>query len=320
MIEGVTLDQLRALLAVVDEGSFSAAARRLRRVQSAVSHAMAALEAQLGVALFDRSRRRPALTERGRLVEAAARRVLGEVAELGRVADGLAGGLEPAVAIVVDAVFPLDALVEVCRGFNRAHKDVALRVHTETLSAVSALVRDGTCQLGVVGPTADASGLEKRHLSTVRMIPVCAPTHPLGRARGRLPTARLAAHVQIVLGERGAEADAPDHGVLSPQTWRVVDLATKHRLLLGGLGWGNLPESMVRGDLARRRLVRLHPEAWGEDEHLLALSLVHRPDVSLGPAARWLAERLGATCAAATTPRRARPAAPPRGGTGSRRS
>jgi len=122
MIEGVTFDQLRAFLAVVDEGSFSAAARRLRRVQSAVSHAMAALEGQLGVALFDRTRRRPALTDRGRLVEAAARRVLLEVNELGRVADGLAGGLEPAVAIVVDAIFPLDALVEVCRGFNRAHE------------------------------------------------------------------------------------------------------------------------------------------------------------------------------------------------------
>jgi DNA-binding transcriptional LysR family regulator len=293
----VTLDQLRAFVAVVDEGSFSAAARRLRRVQSAVSHAMAALEGQLGVALFDRTRRRPALTERGKLVEAAARRVLLEVNELGRVADGLAGGLEPTVAIVVDAVFPLDALVEVCRGFTRAQKDVALRVHTETLSAVAALVRDGTCQLGVVGPAADASGLEKRHLSTVRMIPVAAASHPLARARGPLPTARLAEHVQIVLGERGAPPGGPEHGVLSPQTWRVVDLATKHRLLLGGLGWGNLPEPMVRGDLARRRLVRLRPAAWGEDEHLLPLALVTRPDVSLGPAARWLGEQLAATCA-----------------------
>jgi DNA-binding transcriptional LysR family regulator len=131
------------------------------------------------------------------------------------------------------------------------------------------------------------------------MVPVVAPGHPLARVRGRVASARLAEHIQIVLSERGAVGRGPDHGVLSPHTWRVVDLATKHRLLTGGLGWGNLPEHMIRSDLARRRLVRLRPAAWGEDEHLLPLALVHRPDVALGPATRWLAERLALTCAKA---------------------
>lgn len=59
MLDGVSLDQLRTFIAAVDEGSFSAAARRLNRVQSAVSGWVGALEDQIGVTLFDRSGRFP---------------------------------------------------------------------------------------------------------------------------------------------------------------------------------------------------------------------------------------------------------------------
>src|SRR5271165_1766880 len=65
MLDGVSLDQLRAFIAAVDEGSFSAGARRLRRAQSAVSELVSNLEAQIGVVLFDRSQRYPKLTAAG---------------------------------------------------------------------------------------------------------------------------------------------------------------------------------------------------------------------------------------------------------------
>ena len=62
MIDSLTLDQLRVLIAVADEGSFSGAARRLGRVQSAISQAVQTLEATLELALFDRSAKKPVLT------------------------------------------------------------------------------------------------------------------------------------------------------------------------------------------------------------------------------------------------------------------
>jgi hypothetical protein len=55
MLDGVSLDQLRTFLAAADEGSFSAAGRRLRRARSVVSQSLANLEGQLGVKLSDRS-------------------------------------------------------------------------------------------------------------------------------------------------------------------------------------------------------------------------------------------------------------------------
>lgn len=295
MLDPLTLDQLRVLIAVDEAGSFSAAARRLRRVQSAVSQAMANLEGQLGLVLWDRSTRVPVLTDQGRAVLAAARRVCDEADALRRLAAGMVGGVEPSVALCVDVLFPTDALVDLCRGFAGRFPEVALRVDTEAMSAVSARVLAGAATLGVVSPMGLRPGLERVVLAPVRMVPVVAATHPLARLRGKVPAARLREHVQIVLSER-TDDGVRDQGVLSPRTWRVADLHTKHALLRAGLGWGNLPEYLVRDDLRARRLALLRPEAWADDEHTLHLSAVYRPEAALGPAHRWVLENLGTLC------------------------
>ncbi|TPQ50842.1 LysR family transcriptional regulator, partial [Prosthecomicrobium hirschii] len=76
MIENLTLDQLRVLIAVAETGSFSGAARRLGRVQSAVSQAVQTLEATLGLPVFDRSGRTPVLNEAGGAILGDARRLV----------------------------------------------------------------------------------------------------------------------------------------------------------------------------------------------------------------------------------------------------
>jgi DNA-binding transcriptional LysR family regulator len=290
-----TLDQLRALITVAETGSFSAAARQLRRVQSAVSQSMANLEAQLGLVLWDRSTRRPTLTEAGRVILAAAQRVCAEVDGLHNLAAELHKGLEPEVSLCVDALFPVAALVELGQDFARAFPAVNLRVQTETLTAVAARVLSGQATLGVALPLAQGKGLERRVLAPVRMLAVVAAKHPLSRQRGKVSTSRLQQEIQIVLSERGEEG-IPDQAVLSARTWRVFDLHTKHALLLGGLGWGNLPEHLIRDDLHTGRLVRIHPAAWGQEEHTLYLAAIYRPSTTLGPAHRWMLTRLEELC------------------------
>src|SRR6202166_2246916 len=96
MLDGVSLDQLRTFIAAADEGSFSAAGRRLRRGQSVVSQTLANLEGPLGVKLFDRRGHLPVLTDQGRALLADARAVAGDIDLLKARAKSLAGGLEPA--------------------------------------------------------------------------------------------------------------------------------------------------------------------------------------------------------------------------------
>lgn len=295
-MDNFTLDQLRTMLLVAREGSFSAAARKLRRVQSAVSQSMANLESALGLPLWDRSTKVPTLTPQGRAVLAAAERVCAEADALRGLAGSMAAGTEASVSMCVDALFPLPVLAEVCSGFAEAFPDVDLRVDTQALSAVSARVLDGTATLGVVSPMGAIPGLVRHHLAKIKMVPVASPRHPLAKVRGPIPLARLAQAVQIVLAERGGDG-VDDQGVLSRRTWRVADLHAKQALLRAGLGWGNLPEHLAREDLRRKRLVRVRPEGWSEEEHTLHLSAVHRADARLGPAHRWLIARLAQLCA-----------------------
>lgn len=288
-----TLDQLRVLAAVCDSGSFSAAARILNRAQSAVSYAIANLEAQLGLELFERGHRRPVLTDAGAAVLADARRVARIVDELRARAGGIMAGLETEVGLAVDVMFPIELLVGVLEAFARHFPTVALRLRIEALGAVVQAVQDRTCDLGISGPMGvRAEEIERRLLCRVALVPVCAPGHALAQTPPPLPRSLLNEHTQLVLTDRSRLTEGQDFGVLSVRTWRLGDLGAKHALLRAGLGWGNMPEPMVREDLATGRLVRLATHE--AESYPFPLHLIHRADSPPGPAARWLSERLSA--------------------------
>src|SRR5258706_13769839 len=105
MLDAVTLDQLRTFIAAVDEGSFSAAGRKLPRAQSVGSQTLANLEAQLGVKLFDRSAYYPRLTEEGPSLLASARSVADHVDEFKAQAQAMSEGLEPGVSRAMDVSY-----------------------------------------------------------------------------------------------------------------------------------------------------------------------------------------------------------------------
>src|SRR6267154_526975 len=111
MIDGVTLNQLRTFVSVCDEASFSKASRHLQRAQSAISHAVSALEATLGVTLFERTGRKPELTSAGRLLLADARAVIARTEELKTRAKWINESGAPVLSLAVDNYFPRAALI-----------------------------------------------------------------------------------------------------------------------------------------------------------------------------------------------------------------
>src|SRR6202043_3015891 len=198
MLDGVSLDQLRAFIAAVDEGSFSAGARKLRRAQSAISELVSNLEGQIGVALFDRSARYPKLTPAGMLLLSDARSVVGNVDQLKARAKGIAGGLESELSAVVDVLFPIEAITASAKEFRDRFPRTPLRLYVEALGGAYKPVLDGRCSLGVVGslPIApDSMTLER--LQGVEMIMVAAREHPLAAIQGVVPKPELAKHVQL---------------------------------------------------------------------------------------------------------------------------
>ncbi|MBY0257093.1 LysR family transcriptional regulator [Methylobacterium sp.] len=293
MLDGLSLDQLRIFQAAVDEGSFSAAARKLRRTQSAVSETMANLEAQLGVVLFDRSARYPRLTTEGAVLLADARAIVAGVNGLKARAKGIAGGLEPELTAVIDVFFPITAFAKVAREFRESFSATPLRLYVEALGATVQPVMDGRASFGLVGslPTLPA-GLTAERITSVDFVMVAAADHPLAAHRGLIPKVVLAEHVQLVLTDRSDLSAGREFGVMSPSTWRLGDLFAKHAFLLSGLGWGGMPLHIVRQDIDEGRLVILSIEDIPEGGLSLPMSAVYRTSDPPGPAGRWMIERL----------------------------
>jgi DNA-binding transcriptional LysR family regulator len=284
---------LRAFIAAVDEGSFSAGARKLRRAQSAISELVSNLEGQIGVALFDRSARYPKLTPAGLLLLGDARSVVGNVDQLKARAKGIAGGLESELSAVVDVLFPIEAITASAKEFRDRFPRTPLRLYVEALGGAYKPVIDGRCSLGVVGslPLMPLS-MTAEKLSGVEFVMVAAREHPLAAVEGVVTKVELAKHVQLVLTDRSELSAGREFGVLSPLTWRLGDLFAKHSFLLGGLGWGGMPLHAVKRDLAEGRLVALPIEDMTPEGMILPMSAVYLTAQPPGPAGRWLIERL----------------------------
>jgi DNA-binding transcriptional LysR family regulator len=296
MLDGVTLDQMRTFLAAADEGSFSAAGRKLGRAQSVVSQTLANLEGQIGVRLFDRAARLPVLTEAGRALVIEARDVAGRMDAFKARAASLAGGLEPEVSIVVDVMFPMFVLTHAIGDFQAHFPDTALRVHVEALGAVVQPVLDGHCAFAVMGDLPNMTfALVREQLQSLRLIHVAAADHPLAAFEGPVPTEELARHVQLVLTDRSSLTQGREFGVFSPRTWRLADLGAKHAFLLAGLGWGGMPSDRVEADLEAGRLVEIKLSDAPAGGFIMPWYAAHRPDTPPGPAGRWLIDRLKET-------------------------
>lgn len=285
-----TLDQLKVFITIVETGSFTAAARKLGRATSVISYSVANLENQLGVRLFDRTQTKtPQLTDVGRTLLAEARTVTNGVNGLRAKVKGLAQGLEPEVNLALDVMLPAARVTDALRAFSEAYPTVTLSLCVEALGAVTQMVLNGAAGVGVSGPLdVEIAGLERVGVGYVELVPVAAPTHPLALA-GRNPPGAGRDHVQLVLTDRSSLTQGVEYAVVGTRTWRLADLGAKHLLLKEGIGWGNMPEPMVREDLASGRLVLLDmPDVRGGPYRLQAIYPSNNPP---GPAARFLIER-----------------------------
>lgn len=282
-----SLEQLRVFIAVIDHGGFAHAARALHRTQSVISYTIANLEQQLNVVLLDRAKRKPVLTEAGKALLADARAVSLKVDGMRSRAKALSSGLEAEVSLAVEVVFPTCTLVRILHAFQREFPAVALRLRMEALGAIAELVLNGECHVGISGwmPNLPDS-IERQHLGHVTMVPVASPLHPLGQLKGKIGSAELREHTQLVVTDRSQLTKGQDFGVVALRDWRLGDLGAKHALLRSGVGWGNMPEHLIQDDLASGQLVRL--DVADGSAHQFPLFVIHRGDREPGPAGKWL--------------------------------
>jgi DNA-binding transcriptional LysR family regulator len=292
MIGRFTLDQLRVFVAIVDEGSFSAAARRLRRAQSAVSQAIATLEAAHGVALFDRDGHRPVLTATGRVLVEHARQVLASAHRFESVAGNAAGGLEPELALAIDPLVPTAPLIESLSALSRKFPDLPVSFSTEGLGGALRRLRGRSAALAICLLLPEVPDDIVAHpLLRIRMHPVVAQSHPLAALSRPATAGDLEPHVQLVLSDP-VDPDAASYGLSSARLWRFVDLGRRLDFLLAGFGWCRMPEHLVSEPLASKRLKMLRIQDDPTPRDGLTIYAAHQRNRVPGPAGRWLLDDL----------------------------
>src|SRR5579872_4618177 len=228
MIDPLTLDQMRVLIAVVETGSFSGAARRLNRVQSAISQSVNTLESVLGLALFDRSGKTPVLTEAGEAILKDARRLIDGARSLKARAESIAADVEPELSLAVDALFPTFPLMASLKALRAEFPQIPVSVFTEGLGGPEQRLRDGLARLAIY-PLAvtGASDLSAEFLAEIALVPVVAASHPLAALDGPIARETLEPHVQLVLTDRTSLTQHLQGGVISHHIWRFADLSTR---------------------------------------------------------------------------------------------
>lgn len=285
-----TLDQLQVFATVAETGSFSAASRVLNRAQSVISYTIANLEAQLEVPLFERSgARQPKLTDAGRAVLEDARRLIGDLEVMRARVKSIKQGVEAELSLAISVMVPAEAVVMELREFREEFPGVGLNLNVGELGMVMDMVMSGKADIGVGGALLrQEDSLVAEKIGHSFMIPVVSPDHPLARINRPLTLADVREEVQMVVSDASGLTKGRDFNVLSYRTWRVSDMATKHQLIKGGLGWGGVPVSLVGEDIMNGKLVALKLESYEQGEY--PIYSMRRASSPPGPAGQWLVD------------------------------
>jgi DNA-binding transcriptional LysR family regulator len=293
-MDSLTLDQFVVFVTVAKEGSFSAAARRLNRAQSAVTYAVQNLELQVGTDLFDRSSYRPRLSPTGQALLPRAKRILEEVTAWRTQTQSLMQGVEARLTIAVDMVAPTEPIIWTLKALSATFPMIEVKLLAQPLEATIALIRQGHADLGIIIDVlgSDLEDMDRRNCGWTDFVMVAAPDHPLARMNAPLRHEDLHDHTQLLL------SSGPDGGrdwvAFAVNRWRINDLSFRHRLLLAGVGWSSMPLHLVVEDLRAGRLVALEldPVSVKEKTPKLSFSVAHLRTTPLGRAGRWLVEQL----------------------------
>jgi len=288
----ISLDLLHVLDTIERHGSFTSAAAALHRVPSALSHAVAKLESDLGITLFQREGRRATLNEAGRTLLDDGRHLLRAASELERRVQRIADGWEAELRIALDAVIPIERVFPLLKRFYAAGCGTQIRFSGEVLGGTWDALATGRADLaiGAPGDPPSRSGIATRLLCThTDFVFAIAPDHPLAVWEGAIPASEVLRHRAIVVADTSQELDARTIGLLEGQDiLRVPDIRAKLAAQVAGLGIGHLPRWLAEPAITGGQLV---VKVLGNPRQEFPLHIAWRTRQD-GKALRWFVEEL----------------------------
>lgn len=297
----ITLEQWRALLAVVDAGGYAQAAETLHKSQSAVTYAVQKLEAVLDVKAFEIRGRKAVMTPTGQLLYRRARALLDEAGGLEKAARSIAAGWEPEIRLAAEVLFPTWLLLDCLDKFGAEAPDTRIELIESVISGTREALLNGHADLAIINSI--PAGFAGDSLLRMRLVPVASPGHSLHRLKRKITLKDLRAHRQLVVRESG-QSRAGRTTVEATQRWTVSNMSTSIIAARSGYGYAWLPEYKIRDELAAGTLQPL-PLREGA-ERFVELYLVYADREAAGPGTLRLAQIIRDATAAECRKTRAR--------------
>lgn len=287
----LNLDNYQAFVWAAELGSFSAAARKMRKAQSAVSTAIANLEIDAGVQLFDRSGRNPVLTAEGRSLLPHAQGILMGNREFFAKASSLTNSIEGHLCIAFEQGISLRPLVKLLSDFSMLYPHVSLEILEPGPNDTATLLQEGRADLGLMIEQEECpDGFQFRGVGHSKLVPVCRADHPLASLKS-VGYADLRAHRQLIPRSRSLLHERHMGERKSAQVWYGESPYFIMELLRQGFGWAELPLSVVSDRLKSGQLVQL-PYAFQQSDILEGIDVVWTEQHALGVAGQWFLDQL----------------------------
>src|SRR5258708_23699036 len=154
----ITLEQWRALQAVVEEAGYARAAERLHKSQSTVTYAVQQIQKLLDVQVFEIRGRKAVLTDAGQVLYRRARTLLDEAAQLERGAAEMARDWQPEIRIAVEHIFPTWVLLEALAEFAVDRPDTRIELFETVMSGTDELLAEGKVDIAIGGRPPGGAG------------------------------------------------------------------------------------------------------------------------------------------------------------------
>ncbi len=282
----ITLEQWRALIAVVETGSYANAAQALNKSQSSVTYALQKMESLLDVAVFEVQGRKAVLTPTGQLLYRRALRLIDEATGIERAAKKMSAGWEPEISLAVDIIFPSGLLLDCLDQFGKKSPHTRIELLETVMGGTLEALLKGQVDLAIA--SAIPQGFLGHTLIQLRFIPVAHPNHPLHQLGRELTIRDLEAERHLVIRESGSHRNTNVLAAQGPQRWTVGHSATSIDAVSRGYGFAWFPEANIRRQLQAGTLKALPMHGGGERFVTMYLVLAD-PEVA-GPGTRYLAE------------------------------
>ena len=275
----MTLEQLRAFAAVVQHGTFRAAADQIHKTQSTISAAIQSLEREFEIQLLDRSQYRPVLTSEGKAFYKQTRQLLADSSALEQLGHQLTTGTPQQLSIALSAMGTFPAGLTAIRQFVKQIPDVSLNITTQHLSGLPEQLDTDKADLAIGPYTGLTQDYEFKEIFSVRLICVAAPGYIKEQTAGTTLSHKVMRQYPHILIADSGTRQIYDHINIIPGglRWYADDYLVKKALLLARCGWARIPLHMVNHELRQGDLIPLQVENFANQSDV-SICLIRKRD------------------------------------------